>query len=93
MFKVWDRNIFNPKQKRLILCVNNFDRNVINLNTFVGQCNNHYGQIIELTEPEPFGLEAATYAKYWITFFVFSVLPAPDSPVHKIDWSSRSSHI
>ena len=24
---------------------------------------------------------AATRAKYWITFFVFSVLPAPDSPL------------
>lgn len=26
-----------------------------------------------------------------MTFFVFSVLPAPDSPVHKMDWSSRST--
>lgn len=26
-----------------------------------------------------------------MTFLVFSVLPAPDSPVHKIDWSSRST--
>ena len=26
-------------------------------------------------------LAAATKAKYWITFFVFSVLPAPDSPL------------
>jgi hypothetical protein len=25
-----------------------------------------------------------------MTFFVFSVLPAPDSPVQRIDWSSRS---
>ena len=24
------------------------------------------------------------------TFFVFSVFPAPDSPVQRIDWSSRS---
>jgi len=30
------------------------------------------------------GFDAATYARYWITFFVFSVLPAPDSPVHKM---------
>lgn len=44
-----------------------------------------------LTAPDPFGFDAATYAKYWITFFVFSVLPAPDSPVHRIDWSSRST--
>lgn len=44
----------------------------------------------KLTEIEPFGFDAATYAKYWITFLVFSVLPAPDSPVHRIDWSSRS---
>ena len=26
---------------------------------------------------------AATRAKYWITFFVFSVLPAPDSPLRR----------
>lgn len=45
----------------------------------------------KLTEMEPFGFDAATYAKYWMTFLVFSVLPAPDSPVHKIDWSSRST--
>ncbi len=25
---------------------------------------------------------AATYAKYWMTFLVFSVLPAPDSPLN-----------
>ena len=36
------------------------------------------------------GLDAATKARYWMTFFVFSVLPAPDSPVHRILWSSRS---
>lgn len=24
----------------------------------------------------------ATWAKYWMTFFVFSVFPAPDSPLH-----------
>lgn len=28
------------------------------------------------------GLEEATNAKYWITFFVFSVFPAPLSPLH-----------
>ena len=33
---------------------------------------------------------AATKAKYWMTFLVFSVLPAPDSPVINIDWFSRS---
>ena len=33
-------------------------------------------QIVSVSEEE-----AATYAKYWITFFVFSVLPAPDSPL------------
>lgn len=38
-------------------------------------------------------MEAATYAKYWMTFLVFSVLPAPDSPVHRILWSSRSEKI
>lgn len=27
------------------------------------------------------GLEEATNAKYWITFFVFSVFPAPLSPL------------
>lgn len=46
----------------------------------------------KLTEMEVFGFDAATYAKYCITFFVFSVLPAPDSPVHNIDWSSRSGN-
>lgn len=40
-------------------------------------------------EPER-GFEEATWAKNWITFFVFSVLPAPLSPVQRIDWSSRS---
>lgn len=28
--------------------------------------------------------DAATYAKYWMTFFVFSVFPAPDSPLKVI---------
>jgi len=28
-------------------------------------------------------VDAATYARYWITFLVFSVLPAPDSPLLK----------
>lgn len=46
-----------------------------------------------LTATDPFGLDAATYAKYCITFFVFSVLPAPDSPVHRMDWSSRSARV
>lgn len=45
-----------------------------------------------LTAPDPLGFDAATYAKYWMTFLVFSVLPAPDSPVHRIDWSSRSAN-
>lgn len=36
------------------------------------------------------GFGAATNARYWMTFLVFSVLPAPDSPVHKILWSSLS---
>lgn len=44
----------------------------------------------KLTVIEPLGFDAATYAKYWITFLVFSVLPAPDSPVQRMDWSSRS---
>lgn len=29
------------------------------------------------------GLDEATNAKYWITFFVFSVLPAPLSPLQQ----------
>lgn len=33
---------------------------------------------------EDLGLLAATWARYWMTFFVFSVFPAPDSPVHRI---------
>ena len=28
-------------------------------------------------------MEAATWAKYWMTFLVFSVFPAPDSPLEK----------
>lgn len=32
----------------------------------------------------------AIAVKYPITFLVFSVLPAPDSPVMRIDWPSRS---
>ena len=28
--------------------------------------------------------EVATAARYWMTFFVFSVLPAPDSPLRGI---------
>lgn len=40
---------------------------------------------VALTDPDPFGFDAATYAKYCITFLVFSVLPAPDSPVQRID--------
>ena len=32
--------------------------------------------------------EEATCARYWMTFFVFSVLPAPDSPL----WDKRSTH-
>lgn len=37
-----------------------------------------------------FLVEAPTVAKYAITFFVFSVFPAPDSPVINIDWFSLS---
>lgn len=43
----------------------------------------------ELVEPDFFGVWAAlvwewpaTEAKYWITFLVFSVFPAPDSPLN-----------
>ena len=32
--------------------------------------------------------EEATCARYWMTFFVFSVLPAPDSPL----WDKRRQH-
>lgn len=32
--------------------------------------------------------DAATYAKYWMTFFVFSVFPAPDSPL-KVIWQFK----
>lgn len=34
--------------------------------------------------------DEATVARYWMTFLVFSVFPAPDSPVQRIDWSSLS---
>ena len=37
--------------------------------------------LTEWCKDDDLGLEDATYAKYWITFFVFSVLPAPDSPL------------
>ena len=40
------------------------------------------------------GAEAPTKAKYVITFFVFSVFPAPDSPVIRMDWflDSKETH-
>ena len=46
--------------------------------------------VITLPSSSFFTLAAATNAKYWMTFLVFSVLPAPDSPVINIDWFSRS---
>ena len=47
----------------------------------------------DITSPSLFLVPAAaTKAKYWMTFLVFSVLPAPDSPVINIDWFSRSKH-
>lgn len=36
---------------------------------------------------------APTMAKYEITFFVFSVFPAPDSPVISMDWFSLSETV
>lgn len=42
------------------------------------------------SEASDFFDEAPTVAKYAITFFVFSVFPAPDSPVINIDWFSAS---
>lgn len=36
-------------------------------------------------ELPPLFIDAATKARYWITFFVFSVLPAPDSPLETIN--------
>lgn len=33
--------------------------------------------------------EEATWARYWMTFFVFSVLPAPDSPLKKMQWTAK----
>ncbi|SRR6266851_2784718 len=33
----------------------------------------------------------AIAARYWMTFFVLSVFPAPDSPVIRMLWFSRSS--
>ena len=42
----------------------------------------HLATFLLLASSSPFFDEAAaTRAKYWITFFVFSVLPAPDSPL------------
>lgn len=34
--------------------------------------------------------DAAIAARYWMTFFVFSVLPAPDSPLHQCNARSVS---
>lgn len=31
----------------------------------------------------------ATWARYWMTFFVFSVFPAPDSPL----WGSKGTWV
>lgn len=40
--------------------------------------------LTEWFEPVPrYGFDEATNAKYWITFLVFSVLPAPLSPLNK----------
>jgi len=36
------------------------------------------------SSPSPLVEAAATEAKYEMTFFVFSVLPAPDSPLYHI---------
>ena len=38
------------------------------------------------------GADDPTKAKYVITFFVFSVFPAPDSPVIRIDWFLDSNY-
>lgn len=43
----------------------------------------------ERCRPPDFPLESselATAAKYWMTFLVFSVLPAPDSPLCDVSW-------
>lgn len=34
--------------------------------------------------------EVATAARYWMTFFVFSVFPAPDSPLYRYQQDNRS---
>lgn len=37
------------------------------------------GERVDLVDAE--GCDGAMAARYWITFLVFSVLPAPDSPL------------
>lgn len=37
--------------------------------------------------------EEATWARYWMTFFVFSVFPAPDSPLKEISTSATLKHV
>ena len=49
-----------------------------------GQVLDHLGKEREVKRLRQFGRE--------FTFLVFSVLPAPDSPVQRMDWSSRSEH-
>lgn len=36
--------------------------------------------------------EEATWARYWMTFFVFSVLPAPDSPLETYWKEDKDTH-
>jgi hypothetical protein len=50
-----------------------------NVTAFTNTCSRSMGLAIVLVVV---GLAVpATAARYWITFFVFSVLPAPDSPL------------
>ncbi len=46
----------------------------------------------DFVSASPFVVEAATKAKYVITFFVFSVFPAPDSPLYAL-WKKQANYV
>ena len=52
--------------------------------------SHHVTQHLQQTLTGPEAPPVVMEAKYWITFLVDSVLPAPDSPVMRMDWFSRS---
>ena len=57
----------------------------------LGLRGGHKGQVLDHLGKEGEGGEKIIFFLVF-TFLVFSVLPAPDSPVQRMDWSSRSEH-